>query len=324
MLRRAGGGPKPDTAGAPAGHRPGDRRGNPLDIGRAIRRRTPLDIGRAIGRGTPLGVRRAIGRGTPPWLALVVSWREASTTKRPPLSMPGAGLWRAATWSTGGVLFATSSPTTSGRSSISAPAPGYFSRAWAGWGAGLVVSCEPSAAMRRQAVREGLPGNVALVAGRAEQMPLATGSASILWLSTVVHHIGDLAAWAAETRRVLRPGGWLLIRNLFADLGTTSWLPELPGAERARRGFPSVSDIADLVASVGLDLVDAVEVAELGHGRTAEAAAEWIRTMRAADSLLLAFTDDELTEGLARLDGYPNGHELGPVSLGLAVFRGRQ
>jgi SAM-dependent methyltransferase len=114
---------------------------------------------------------------------------------------------------------------------------GIFTRAWAAWGAARVVAVEPSAAMRDQARRGDLPANAVMVAGRAEQLPLAPGSADVVWVSAVVHHLADLDAWAAETRRVLKAGGWLLIRGIFADLGTTAWLPELPGADRAGRYF---------------------------------------------------------------------------------------
>jgi hypothetical protein len=43
--------------------------------------------------------------------------------------------------------------------------------------------------------------------------------------------------------------------------------------------------------------------------------------MRHADSLLLAFTDEEITIGLDRLDGYPSKHRLGPLQVGFAAFR---
>lgn len=176
--------------------------------------------------------------------------------------------------------------------------------------------------MRRAAQRCGVPSNASLVAGRAERLPIASAVVDVVWLSTVVHHLSDLDGWAADVRRVLKPGGSLLIRNLFSDVGTTSWLPELPGADRARRVFPSVSRIAELVTPHGLELIGITEVAELHHDSTAAgSAATWIRAMRLADTLLLAFTDEEVDAGLDRLENYPKGKILGPVQLGLAAFR---
>ena len=199
---------------------------------------------------------------------------------------------------------------------------GIFTRAWSDWGARAVIACEPSAAMRKVALEQGLASNISMLAGRAEQLPLVQECVDIMWLSTVVHHISDLAAWAAETHRVLKPGGWVLIRNLFADLGTTSWLAELPGAELVRQVFPTVTSIAELLAIEGLDLVDAVEVPESNHGRaTAHEAVTWIRMMRKADSLLLALSDEQIDVGLERLGAYPEDYALGPAQLGLVVFR---
>lgn len=199
---------------------------------------------------------------------------------------------------------------------------GIFARAWNHWGASHVVACEPSTSMRAEAQRSGLPDTTSLIAGRAEHLPCASASADVVWISTVIHHIDDLGAWAAETRRVLKPSGVLLVRNLFADLGTTSWLAELPGAERARRAFPSVGHIAGHLQTAGLHLVELRTVPELHHAtRDPRSAATWIRTMRHADSLLLAFTDAEIAAGLQRLGNYPSDHVLPPVTLGLAVFR---
>jgi hypothetical protein len=75
------------------------------------------------------------------------------------------------------------------------------------------------------------------------------------------------------------------------------------------------------LAAQGIELVEATEVAESHQHRTARTTADWISAMRTADSLLLAFRDEEIAEGLARLARYPDNHSLGPTLLGLAVFR---
>jgi ubiquinone/menaquinone biosynthesis C-methylase UbiE len=198
---------------------------------------------------------------------------------------------------------------------------GIFTRAWSSWRARRVIACEPSSAMRREATRAGWPPGAALVAGRAEQIPVLAGVADVVWLSTVVHHISDRYAWAAETARVLKRGGWLMIRNQFAELGTTPWADELPGAARAQQVFPRLAELAALLAPHGLELVGAVEVTESSRDHSPQAVAAWIRRMRHADSLLLRFTDDEIDVGLDRLDRYPSTHRLGPLKVGLAAFR---
>lgn len=198
---------------------------------------------------------------------------------------------------------------------------GIFTRAWKAWGADRVIACEPSPAMRQEAVQAGWPTGAVLVAGRAETIPLRADVANAVWLSTVVHHISDRSAWAAETSRVLKRGGWLLIRNEFADLGATPWAEVLPGAARARQIFPSVSQVAELFAPHGVELIDTKEVTESSRDHRPDAVAAWIRRMRHADSLLIRFTDEEIMVGLDRLQGLPPSHRLGPLQVGLAVFR---
>jgi ubiquinone/menaquinone biosynthesis C-methylase UbiE len=197
---------------------------------------------------------------------------------------------------------------------------GIFARAWPRWGAMFVVACEPSCQMRSEARRLGVPVAVGLVAGRAEALPLEPATVEAVWLSTVVHHIGGLPAAASEIRRVLVPGGWLLVRDVFADLGTVSWLPELRGAARARRAFPSIADLARLLGDRDLHLAHTEEVTEARGDRTARAAAGWIRRMRHADSLLLVHRRGGGRS--AREAGEPPSRlRAGPSRIGIAAFR---
>jgi len=199
---------------------------------------------------------------------------------------------------------------------------GIFTRAWRDWGARHVIACEPSGSMRAVSLQHGSASNISIVAGRAEQIPLIAGTVDLVWLSTVVHHIGDLAAWGVETPRVLRVGGSLLIRNLFADLGDMGWMAEIPGAERVRQSYPTVTSIAEMLAVAGLELVDTVEVSETNpNWSSASQAAAWIRMMRNADSVLLSFSDEEIAVGLDRLESYSEDHVLSQLRGGLAVFR---
>jgi ubiquinone/menaquinone biosynthesis C-methylase UbiE len=46
---------------------------------------------------------------------------------------------------------------------------------------------------------------VAYVGGEAERLPLRDDSCAAAWLSTVIHHVGDLSGCAQELRRVLEP-----------------------------------------------------------------------------------------------------------------------
>jgi ubiquinone/menaquinone biosynthesis C-methylase UbiE len=94
--------------------------------------------------------------------------------------------------------------------------PGTFLREAARRGAAAV---EPSPQMRRLAVRltpERLRSAVTVLDGTAEHLPLEDGSATVAWAVSSVHHWSDIDAGLAELRRVLAPGGRLLLVERLA------------------------------------------------------------------------------------------------------------
>ena len=195
---------------------------------------------------------------------------------------------------------------------------GAFAAAWVAWGARAVVAVEPSEAMRRQATGRAVAG-VAVVGGRGEALPVGAASVDVVWMSAVLHHLTDRERCAREVRRVLRPGGHLLVRGYVPDRSRVPWLDWLPGADRARTRFPGSADVRRIFEAQGLMLGDAVEVAEPHrHGRGE--AASWIERMREADSLLTALAPAEVAAGVAALRAAPD-EPLEPLALTLLTFR---
>lgn len=81
--------------------------------------------------------------------------------------------------------------------------------------AGRVVGVDRSAEMLDLA-RERLAGtaNVELRQGELEALPMKDGSLDVAVLSLVLHYVADPPRVCAEARRVLRPGGRLLILDM--------------------------------------------------------------------------------------------------------------
>lgn len=189
--------------------------------------------------------------------------------------------------------------------------PGAFVAPLHRWFGGPVVAVEPSPAMRAEAVAGGAAAEAWYLDATAERLPLRDGSIGVAWLSTVVHQLDDVAAAAAELRRVVRPGGAVLVRNLFADVGVTGLLSHLPGvAAAAAQAFPSSDEVVATFGAVGLELVGATDVAEPWAAEV-EAWAEWVRSMGEADSLLRHLTSEQRDEGVARAQSSDDGG--GPV-----------
>lgn len=74
-----------------------------------------------------------------------------------------------------------------------------------------LIGVDPSPGMMGQArFEEPLDCRI----GRAEDIPVASASADFLVMGYALRHIADFAAAAAEFRRVLRPGGRLLVLEI--------------------------------------------------------------------------------------------------------------
>ncbi|RZU53162.1 methyltransferase family protein [Krasilnikovia cinnamomea] len=192
---------------------------------------------------------------------------------------------------------------------------GSWAQAFTAWFPGVeVTAVEPSAAMReRSAYRP-------VVAGDAAAIPLLDGSVDAAWLSTVIHHVPDLAAMAGELRRVLRPGAPVLIRSAFAGRHEAITLFRyFPEAVRVLDTYPSVADVDAAFSRAGFSVESLAPVPQTTAASLRDAA----RTLRReAHTPLQLITDEEYAAGVARLHRAALT-ETGPVvdALDLLVLR---
>lgn len=81
----------------------------------------------------------------------------------------------------------------------------------------LVMAVDPSQAMlknARQRVKEQSLANVELRQGTLEQLPIEDQAIDVALITLVLHHVVNPAAAFAEIKRILRPGGIILIVDL--------------------------------------------------------------------------------------------------------------
>lgn len=81
--------------------------------------------------------------------------------------------------------------------------------------AGSVIGVDPSAGMLAQSGLHGLT----LVRGRAELLPLASQSFDFVCMGYALRHLADLEMAFREFRRVLKPGGRLLVLEITRPEG---------------------------------------------------------------------------------------------------------
>lgn len=82
--------------------------------------------------------------------------------------------------------------------------------------------------------RPDLTGRAVFAPGRAEDIPAEDAAFDLVWLSLVIHHHADAdkRRTLREIRRVLRPGGWVAIRD--GDVAALEPILPLPARLRAR------------------------------------------------------------------------------------------
>ena len=181
---------------------------------------------------------------------------------------------------------------------------GSWAAAFSDWYGIEVVGLEPSAAMRARA------RHPRMLAGDALAIPLRAASVDGAWLSTVVHHLTDLEAAAAELRRVLRPGAPVLVRSAFPGRHRRITLFRFfPEAVRVLDSYPSVARVRAAFATAGFRYRALEPVPQVSAASLAVAAA---RLRRDAHTPLRLLGDAEWERGLARLRAAA-ARETGPV-----------
>lgn len=166
---------------------------------------------------------------------------------------------------------------------------------------GPVFGVEPSERMRARAEAERHPDAVRHLAGRAEAIPLPDESCDLALMFLSFHHVRDRPAAAHEIRRVLRPGGRLMIRSHFSDrMPEVHWHRWFPSARAVElKMFPTLAEVTDLFDGVGLKTLSLDVVRETFSDSLADSARR-LRTR--AISTFEHLDEAEIEEGFRRMD----------------------
>lgn len=171
---------------------------------------------------------------------------------------------------------------------------GRFTGALAETFGGPAYGVEPSARMREQAPPH--PG-VTYLEGSAEAIPLPDASCDVALLFLSFHHFADQQQAFHELRRVLRPGGVVLLRSQFADrMPDLPWYRYFPSARAADTGmYRTVEETEQLARTAGL--VPDREVRQVLAERPRTLAALYERVSLRALSTFEHLPADELEAG---------------------------
>ncbi|MGW1076149.1 class I SAM-dependent methyltransferase [Streptomyces sp. NPDC002537] len=110
-----------------------------------------------------------------------------------------------------------------------------------------LVGIDPAPSMLRIARAHARPGE-AHAGGRAEQLPFADASFDLVLSTLSFHHWADRPRGLAEARRVLRPGGTLLVADHFA----AGWLRAVFAAAGKRARMHTHREVDAMLRAAGL------------------------------------------------------------------------
>ncbi|RZS43119.1 methyltransferase family protein [Herbihabitans rhizosphaerae] len=176
---------------------------------------------------------------------------------------------------------------------------------------GPVHGVEPSDKMRARALAEAGHPDVTYSAGSAEHIPLPDASCDAALLFFVWHHVADHERAAQELRRVVKPGGTLLVQVNFSDRMPDTWwfrvVPEWKKVDTAQ--FRSQDEVIADFAGAGWTLASRDEVT---WPRSASLAEDLERLKLRAVSLFEHMSEEAVEEGFARIEAALPSLDDGP------------
>jgi SAM-dependent methyltransferase len=163
------------------------------------------------------------------------------------------------------------------------------------------VGLDYSLGMLRQARGRG---EAAVTQGEAGALPYPAAAFDLVFAVNALHHFHDPARFVSAARRVLRPGGALLMVGLDPHAGRDRWFiydyfPETRALDLAR--YPSAGQQLDWLAAAGFEHAEwrlAERIQDAAHGR-ALFATHFIE--KYSGSQLALLTDAQYQAGLARI-----------------------
>jgi ubiquinone/menaquinone biosynthesis C-methylase UbiE len=143
-----------------------------------------------------------------------------------------------------------------------------------------------------------------VVHAAAERLPWTGRTFSHVFCINAFHHFEDKPAFLSEARRVLRPGGQLMIMGLDPHSGGDQWYIYdyfEPVLEIDRRRYASAAQIREWLLELGFAGVRTHEAQHLPGRLHARDALDTGRLGKGVTSQLAVLTDEEYERGLERI-----------------------
>jgi ubiquinone/menaquinone biosynthesis C-methylase UbiE len=190
---------------------------------------------------------------------------------------------------------------------------GRFSQAFATQFDAEVVAVDPSHKMLAIARAKPHEARVHYEEGRAEAIPLEARSVDMVFTSMTFHHFTDRAQVARECRRVLRPGGVLVVRTASREqIASYAYVPFIPVTRRLHEEvLPRLEEVRATFEGAGFRHVSS-ELVTQTIAPTWRVYAEKLEA--GGDSVLARVSPHELEAGLERVRSHAAAVDPQPVT----------
>lgn len=195
---------------------------------------------------------------------------------------------------------------------------GIYARAWQELGAETVIGVDFSSQMIEDARQANADlDDVSFCTGEAASTGIPDNSVDVVFSRAVIHHLPELDPACAEARRILKPGGTVIVQDRTADDVMLPPSPEhlrgyffdvfprLLDTERRRR--PSTGDITDCMRENGFTGVVTIPLSEQRVTYQSWSDLESDLRGRTGRSILHELDDDELDTLIGYIHGKVNG-----------------
>jgi ubiquinone/menaquinone biosynthesis C-methylase UbiE len=147
------------------------------------------------------------------------------------------------------------------------------------------------------------------VQAAAEAMPVMSDAVDVVWLSQVMHHLQDWAVVCRELHRILRSGGYMVVRNGMQETNAMmSWLRCFPEAFAVeQRRTPSRQAMIDQIT---VHAYDFVVLRTVWQAFASSAGAYYDKIAQRGLSSLISISDDAFAAGLQRLRVWVNAQPV--------------
>jgi ubiquinone/menaquinone biosynthesis C-methylase UbiE len=180
-----------------------------------------------------------------------------------------------------------------------------------------VIGVEPSAAMLRVACAKQA---IELLQGQAENLPLPAEAVDLVFMSQVFHHLMDPTRALSEILRVLKPDGFLAIRNgMREENKNLKWLEFFPEAKVIEdRRAPSRPELTSLVLDQPFELISHRTLNQL----FADSGEDYFKKISERGlSALIAISDESFADGVERMEVWLSHQQPGvPVHEPVDLF----